>query len=66
MSKNKPIISKNLELYFDWSYFKVIDMELYGDDELEYYMFMIYHKDGDLLHGYHIERIYNDKPGKTK
>ena len=53
----KETISKRLELYFDWSYFKMIDMILVSDDILDYHMFMIYTKDGDLLHGYHIERI---------
>lgn len=54
----KETISQRLELYFDWSYFKMIDMILVSDDVLNYHMFMIYTKDGDLLHGWHIERIY--------
>ena len=54
----KETISQHLELYFDWSYFKMIDMILVSDDVLNYHMFMIYTKDGDLLHGWHIERIY--------
>jgi len=58
MKNRQPIITKQLELYFDWHYFKMIDMELIADDEIEYYMFMIYTKEGELLHGYHIERIY--------
>jgi hypothetical protein len=53
----KETISKRLELYFDWTYFKMIDMILVSDDILDYHMFMIYTKDGDLLHGYHIERL---------
>lgn len=53
----KEIISQHLELYFDWTFFKMIDMVLVSDDELDYHMFMIYDKDGYLLHGFHIERI---------
>jgi hypothetical protein len=53
----KEIISQHLELYFDWQFFKMIDMVLVSDDELDYHMFMIYTKDGELLHGFHIERI---------
>lgn len=61
MTNREPIISQQLQLYFDWSYFKYIDMELIADDEIEYYMFLISDKKGNLLHGYHIERIYYDK-----
>ena len=50
-------MAKHLELFFDWSYFKMIDMILVSDEKLDYHMFMIYTKDGELLHGYHIERI---------
>jgi hypothetical protein len=50
-------MAKHLELYFDWQYFKTIDMILVSDDILDYHMFMIYTKDGELLHGFHIERI---------
>jgi hypothetical protein len=50
-------MSKHLELHFDWQYFKILDMVLVSDDFLDYHMFMIYTKDGDFLHGYHIERI---------
>ena len=59
--KNRERISKYLELYFDWSYCKYIDMILVSDDMLDYHMFMIYTKQGELLHGYHIERLYNEK-----
>jgi hypothetical protein len=55
--KNKEIISQHLELYFDWQFFKMVDMVLVSDDKLDYHMFMIYDKDGELLHGFHIERI---------
>jgi hypothetical protein len=55
--KNKEIITQHLELYFDWTFFKMIDMILVSDDTLDYHMFMIYTKDGELLHGFHIERI---------
>jgi hypothetical protein len=61
MKNREPIITKQLELYFDWSYCKYIDMVLVSDDELDYHMFMIYTKQGELLHGYHIERIYNER-----
>jgi hypothetical protein len=50
-------MSKHLDLYFDWHYFKMLDMVLVSDDKLDYHMFMIYDRDGDLLHGFHIERI---------
>ena len=60
MKNREPIISKQLQLYFDWSYCKYIDMILVSDDEMDYHMFMIYTKRGELLHGYHIERIYNE------
>jgi hypothetical protein len=53
----KEIISQHLELYFDWTFFKMVDMVLVSDDKLDYHMFMIYTKDGELLHGFHIERI---------
>jgi hypothetical protein len=53
----KEIISQHLELYFDWTFFKMVDMVMVSDDKLDYHMFMIYTKDGELLHGFHIERI---------
>lgn len=56
MKTNERYANK-LELFFDWHYFKNIDMILVSDDELDYHMFMIYDRDGDLLHGFHIERI---------
>jgi len=57
MKNRQAIITKQLQLYFDWSYCKHIDMVLVSDEVLDYHMFMIYTKDGQLLHGYHIERI---------
>jgi hypothetical protein len=57
MKNKREIISQHLELYFDWTFFKMIDMVLVSDDKLDYHMFMIYDKDGQLLHGFHIERI---------
>jgi hypothetical protein len=57
MNNKKEIISQHLELYFDWQFFKMIDMVLVSDDTLDYHMFMIYDKAGQLLHGFHIERI---------
>jgi hypothetical protein len=61
MKNKEPIITKQLELFFDWSYCKYIDMVMVSDDMMGYHMFMIYTKDGQLLHGYHIERIYNER-----
>jgi hypothetical protein len=61
MKNRQPIISQHLELYFDWQYFKMIDMVLVSDDELDYHMFMIYTKQGELLNGWYIERIYNER-----
>ena len=55
--KNKEIISQHLELYFDWTFFKMLDLVMVSDDKLDYHMFMIYSKQGELLHGFHIERI---------
>ena len=55
--KNKEIISQHLELYFDWTFFKMLDLVLVSDDKMDYHMFMIYTKEGELLHGFHIERI---------
>jgi len=55
--KSKEIISQQLELYFDWTFFKMLDLVLVSDDTMDYHMFMIYTNDGQLLHGYHIERI---------
>jgi hypothetical protein len=57
----KERMAKHLDLYFDWQYFKMIDMILVSDDVLDYHMFMIYDKNGDLLHGFHIERIQYEK-----
>lgn len=56
MKTNERYANK-LELYFDWNYFKMIDMILVSDDKLDYHMFMVYDKNGNLLHGWHIERI---------
>jgi hypothetical protein len=61
MKSREGIITNQLELYFDWTYFKNIDMILISDDDMDYHMFMIYTKKGQLLHGYHIERIYNNE-----
>ena len=57
MKNKREIISQQLELYFDWTFFKMVDMVLVSDDKLDYHMFMIYTKEGELLHGFHIERI---------
>jgi hypothetical protein len=53
----EEIISQQLELFFDWTFFKMLDLVLVSDDKLDYHMFMIYDRDGQLLHGFHIERI---------
>ena len=50
-------MAKYLELYFDWQFIKHCEFVLVSDDKLDYHMFMIYDRDGDLLHGFHIERI---------
>jgi hypothetical protein len=55
--KSKEIISQQLELYFDWTFFKMLDLVLVSDDTMDYHMLMIYTNDGELLHGFHIERI---------
>lgn len=55
--KNREIITQQLELYFDWTYFKMLDLVLVSDETMDYHMFMIYTKQGELLHGFHIERI---------
>jgi hypothetical protein len=57
MKNKREIISQHLELYFDWTFFKMVDMILVTGDTLDYHMFMIYNKRGELLHGFHIERI---------
>jgi hypothetical protein len=49
--------TNRLELFFDWQFIKYCDFVLVSDDKIDYHMFMIYDKDGDLLHGFHIERI---------
>ena len=59
MKNREGIISQQLELYFDWTYFKMLDLVMVSDDKLDYHMFMIYTKEGELLHGFHIERIHN-------
>lgn len=49
--------ANQLELFFDWTFIKDCEFVLTSDEYLDYHMFMIYNKDGDLLHGFHIERI---------
>jgi hypothetical protein len=53
----KERIEKHLNLYFDWSFIRHCEFVMVSDDKLDYHMFMIYDRDGDLLHGFHIERI---------
>jgi len=53
----KEKMSKHLELFFDWTFIRDCEFVLVSDEKLDYHMFMIYDSDGDLLHGFHIERI---------
>jgi hypothetical protein len=53
----KERLAKHLELYFDWQFIKHCEFILVSDDKLDYHMFMIYNKSGELLHGWHIERV---------
>ena len=55
--KTNERYANQLELFFDWTFLKHCQLVLVSDDEINYHMFMIYTKDGDLLHGYHIERL---------
>jgi hypothetical protein len=50
-------IEKHLNLYFDWNFIKHCEFVMVSDNKLDYHMFMIYDRDGELLHGFHIERI---------
>ena len=53
----KEQYTNKLELYFDWNFIRYCDLELISDDTLDYHMFMIYKPGGELIHGWHIERI---------
>jgi hypothetical protein len=55
--KNNERMAKHLELFFDWQFIKYCDFVMVSDDKIDYHMFMIYDKQGNLLHGFHIERI---------
>jgi hypothetical protein len=50
-------IEKYLNLYFDWNFIKHCELVMVSDNKLDYHMFMIYDRYGELLHGFHIERI---------
>jgi hypothetical protein len=50
-------IEKHLNLYFDWNFIKDCEFVMVSDNKLDYHMFMIYDRYGELLHGFHIERI---------
>ena len=50
-------IEKYLNLYFDWNFIKHCELVMVSDNKLDYHMFMIYDRHGELLHGFHIERI---------
>jgi hypothetical protein len=53
--------TNRLELFFDWQFIKHCDFVMVSDDKIDYHMFMIYDKEGNLLHGFHIERIEYEK-----
>ena len=53
----KERYANRLELYFDWSFIRHCDLELISDEILDYHMFMIYKPGGELIHGWHIERV---------
>ena len=53
--------TNRLELFFDWQFIKHCDFVMVSDDKIDYLMFMIYDKEGNLLHGFHIERIQYEK-----
>jgi hypothetical protein len=53
--------TNRLELFFYWQFIKHCDFVMVSDDKIDYHMFMIYDKEGNLLHGFHIERIEYEK-----
>ena len=56
MKTNERYADK-LELFFDWNFLRYCQLVLVSDDDIDYHMFMIYDKNGHLLHGFHIERV---------
>lgn len=55
--KTNERYAKQLELFFHWTFIKDCQLVLVSDDDIDYHMFMIYDKDGILLHGFSLERI---------
>jgi hypothetical protein len=49
--------ANKLELFFDWKFIRDCEFVLVSDDKLDYHMFMVYNPGGELIHGWHIERI---------
>jgi hypothetical protein len=56
MNTNEKQANK-LELFFDWKFIRDCEFVLVSDDKLDYHMFMVYNPGGELIHGWHIERI---------
>ena len=56
MNTNERYANK-LELFFDWNFIKDCEFVLVSDDKLDYHMLMVYNPGGELIHGWHIERI---------
>lgn len=46
-----------LELFFDYNFIRRCELELISNEELDNHMFIIYKPDGELIHGWIIERI---------
>jgi hypothetical protein len=55
--KTNPKYTNQLELFFDWTFIKDCELVLTSDEKINHHMFMIYTKDGNLLHGWHIEKV---------
>ncbi len=58
---SKEMYTNKLELFFDWSFIRYCDLVLVSDDKIGYHMFMIYKPGGELIHGWHIEKVKIDK-----
>lgn len=56
MNTNQKLANK-LELFFDWNFIRDCEFVLVSDEKLDYHMFMVYNPRGELIHGWHIERI---------
>ena len=55
--KTNERYANQLELFFDWTFLKHTELVLVSDDIIGYHMFMIYDKKGNLLHGFHLEKV---------